>query len=733
MALERDTILHKRYRIVEILGQGGMGSVYRAVDQNLGVHVAVKENLFTTDEYARQFRLEAVILANLRHANLPRVSDHFVVGEQGQYLVMDFIEGEDLRQRMERLGRIDEEDAIQIGAAMCDALGYLHSRKPSILHRDLKPGNVKITPDGHIFLVDFGLAKLVQGGQATTSGARAMTPGYSPPEQYGTARTDPRTDIYSLGATLYAAISGIIPEDGLARAMDNAQLTPLRKRNPRISRRLAAAIEKAMAIDPSDRFQAADDFKKALLNSKSRTVPLASGYAASPAPEPSEADPSEARTAREKRNRSARPQPSAEGEQPFVSPRKKQLERDRRRTRRLTSLFFLSIATIVSGALLFAPGVSTVGRQALAPFLAAPATATPTVTFTPTLASTSTQRATASRTQAPPTLTATPTSTPTNMPEPSATATVTALIAQTAAPLVIAPAIDTPTGGGFGQVAFASIRSGLPQIYLVGLDGGEPQQITNLPDGACQPAWSPDGGRLAFSSPCKGVDEYLYQAGLHIINADGTGLVSMPTAPGGDFDPAWSPDGQRIAFTSLRSGTMEIYGLNLADQAVVQLTHGSSDLQARQPAWSPDGSRIAYAVKRFGTVYQIWLMGASGENPVQIVRSGVAFSDYLPAWSPDGSLILFNHRRANVISLPYIMSISADDRTMEQGAPMDLNALPIEDVEYSSDGLWLLYEGEEDAQDRDIVLTSISGEGRTRLTSAVGLDFDPAWRPTAAP
>ena len=285
MTLERGTLLHKRYRIAEILGQGGMGSVYRAVDENLGVDVAVKENLFTSDEYSKQFRLEAVILAGLRHPNLPRVSDHFAVGDEGQYLVMDFIEGEDLRQRMERLGTISEEDAVMVGAAMCDALTYLHTRKPSILHRDIKPGNVKISPEGTIYLVDFGLAKLMQGPQATSSGARAMTPGYSPPEQYGTARTDARTDIYSLGATLYAGLTGVIPEDGLARAMDNAQLTALRRRNPRVSRRVAAAIEKAMAVDPGDRFQTADDLKKALLSAVAKPERPTGEFTVAPPPE----------------------------------------------------------------------------------------------------------------------------------------------------------------------------------------------------------------------------------------------------------------------------------------------------------------------------------------------------------------------------------------------------------------------------------------------------------------
>ena len=143
MTLERDYLLKDRYRILEILGQGGMGAVYIARDENLGVEVAVKENFFTSDEYSRQFRREATILATMRHPNLPRVFDHFEIEEQGQYMVMDYIEGEDMRQRMDRLGAIPDEEVIVIGAAICDALQYLHTRQPPILHRDIKPGNIK--------------------------------------------------------------------------------------------------------------------------------------------------------------------------------------------------------------------------------------------------------------------------------------------------------------------------------------------------------------------------------------------------------------------------------------------------------------------------------------------------------------------------------------------------------------------------------------------------------------
>ena len=732
MTLEKNTLLHNRYRIVEILGQGGMGSVYRAIDENLGVLIALKENLFTTDEYSRQFRLEAVILANLRHPNLPRVSDHIVLGDQGQYLVMDFIEGEDLRFRMERLGMLTEDDAVHIGAAMCDALAYLHTRKPPILHRDIKPGNVKITPEGHIFLVDFGLAKVYQNAsQATTTGARAMTPGYSPPEQYGTARTDPRTDIYSLGATLYAALSGVIPEDGLARAMDNAQLTPLRKRNSKVSRRLAAAIEKAMAVDPSDRFQDADEFKKALLGAKSKTQQVTGGYTVAPLPVDSfpqkdmteSVDPVEAKTP-------IPSQPPAEHENlPFVSPLKRQKERERKRRFALMRFTLILLILLAASVPFFAPGILPANVRGMIPFLV-PAISTVTPSTTPSV------------TPVPPTQTLTVTSTSTAKPTatvvptktalPSATSIVIAGLTDTATPLVapILPGV-TPIGGGDGQIAYASSRSGIPQIYLVNLASDSAVSITNMSDGACQPSWSPDGMKLVFISPCKGMDDIYYKASLYIINVDGTGLTPIDTVAGGDFEPAWSPNGKSIVFTSIRTGQMELFSVNLNDlSSATQLTNASTKIESRQPAWSPEGSQIVYVVKRFG-VQQIWLMNADGTDQRQIVRSGTEFRDYLPTWSPDGQVILFNQRCASTTKFcsPHVMSISAIDHSIEQATRLEFNLITIENVHYSPDGSLIAYEGGESGENNDIFYMTITGADRIRITTDPRLDFNAAWRP----
>ncbi|MGD8404822.1 MAG: protein kinase [Anaerolineales bacterium] len=720
MTLERGTLLHKRYRIVEILGQGGMGSVYRAVDENLGVDIALKENLFTTDEYARQFRLEAVILANLRHPNLPRVSDHFVVGEQGQYLVMDFIDGEDLRQRMERVGTITEEEAVMIGAAMCDALAYLHTRKPPILHRDIKPGNVKITPEGHIFLVDFGLAKVVQGSQATTTGARAMTPGYSPPEQYGTARTDPRTDIYSLGATLYAALTSIIPEDGLARAMDNAQLTPLRKRNNKVSRRLAAAIEQSMAIDPADRFQTAEEFKEALLGSKAKSQQQAGSYTIPPPPTVDEDFPEDVPP---KKLPDKKPGLLvAEPENEFKPPK-----RSRKRKGGCFFTFLLILLVLLGGAggvsyyypylvpapvAIYIPWILSTSTPTITPTLIPTETATETLTPEPTLTSTDVPS---------PTIAPTRTFTPTLLPSgPSSTPTITPT-----------PSL-TPVGGGYGQIAFASDRTSVPQIYLINADGSNLRPLTNQPEGACQPSWAPDGMRLVFTSPCGSNTDSYSESSLYIINADGSELTPLNTVPGGDFDPAWSPDGTRIAFTSLRDGHKEIYVLEIGTSTVTRLTSTETSEDSSQPAWSPSNDLIAFVKKRVGAL-QLWVMSDTGQDAEQIVRSGQTLWDYDPVWSPDGQYILFNQRQINIAALPWLMQIRYEDRFTQDPSRLRLGVAGIGNLSYSPDGFWMICEGMDDQANTDIYFMTASGATRTRLTTDPDDDFDPAWRPIAKP
>jgi serine/threonine protein kinase len=264
MPLTTGQILNNRYRIVKLLGQGGFGAVYRAWDMNLKRAFALKENLELSPESVRQFQREASFLAELHHPNLPRVIDCFSIAGQGQYLVMDFIEGDTLWDKFTRAGgRLPESQVIPWVGQVCDALTFLHTQNPPVIHRDIKPANIKITPEGQVMLVDFGIAKAYFGQAQTTVGARAVTEGYSPPEQYGHGITDGRSDIYALGATVYHMLTGETPVESVKRHL-GVGLVPPRTLNPAISIRTEAVILQAMELDMASRFQHAQDFKSAL-------------------------------------------------------------------------------------------------------------------------------------------------------------------------------------------------------------------------------------------------------------------------------------------------------------------------------------------------------------------------------------------------------------------------------------------------------------------------------------
>ena len=272
MPLQTGQMLQNRYRIDSLLGQGGMGAVYRAWDTRLNMSVAIKENLDASPAAQSQFGHEAHILANLSHPNLTRVTDYFFIAQQGQYLVMDYVEGEDLESMVNRRGFIPVDEAINWISQICDAINFLHRQNPPIIHRDIKPANIKIRPNGAAILVDFGIAKVFDTHLATTIGAKAITPGYSPPEQYGGSITDPRSDIYALGATLYRLMTGQVLPESVTRAVGSTNILLPRQLNPQIPPAIEMAILRAVEVATERRFQTVQDFRTALTSPPSTPV-----------------------------------------------------------------------------------------------------------------------------------------------------------------------------------------------------------------------------------------------------------------------------------------------------------------------------------------------------------------------------------------------------------------------------------------------------------------------------
>ena len=287
--LEVDTVLQGRYRIVSQIGKGGMGTVFLARDQNLGLSVAIKQNFFDEARLIEAFKREARLLAGLRHSALAQVKDYFI-DPTGQYLVMEHIAGDDLgnllekrKQKIPPIGQakpFDVDEVVRWAEQLLDALDYLHTRPEPVIHRDIKPQNLKLADRSQIILLDFGLAKgkpLWMTRVTSTGSLYGYTPNYAPIEQIRGVGTDPRSDLYALGATLYHLITGGPPIDAATRAEsflggEPDPLRPANEVNLKVPHGIAAVLMKAMEPHRNNRPSSAAELLKMLRAAKLSTV-----------------------------------------------------------------------------------------------------------------------------------------------------------------------------------------------------------------------------------------------------------------------------------------------------------------------------------------------------------------------------------------------------------------------------------------------------------------------------
>ncbi|MCZ6529334.1 MAG: protein kinase [Chloroflexi bacterium] len=667
MPLETGSILKDRYRIEGQLGKGGMGTVYLAYDQTLDIQVAVKENLSPDPDSEAQFRREAKLLASLRHPNLPRVTDHFILDEV-QYLVMDYIEGDDLQTLITRQ-QPEVAEVLRWSDEVCDALTFLHTRRPPVIHRDLKPGNLKLQPDGRVVLVDFGIAKAHTDKQ-TATGARGMTPGFSPPEQFGGSGTDPRSDQYALGATLYYLMTGKQPANSIDRMLNQDELTPPREINPEIPVHAEAAITHALALPKDERFSDVASFKSAMHGGADLPTVRAGG-----------------------------------------------MPRALRIGAPMLVLAALGIAAtlIVGGGSLLGGGQEIEPTEPIAAVLLDPSD-------TPS-----------------PVPSDTPAPLPTETIEPTPTSTETPVPTETPIPVVL---------GGSSKIAFVSDRAEeILQIWTMNPDGTDPRQLTFDPGEKTQPKWSPDGTRLLYVAP-GGADDFGNQLGLDlwVINADGTGIAKVTSFKGDDTEPAWSPDGLQIAFTSNRANnTPQVF---IKDTACLDTPEGCENVRAGNvschtdfcaaefsPAWAPAGVdlpgwlpadfRLAVLESINNAPPEIFVRPPEVAVPVDFDRRDQMRSLENLSWSPDGTHFLFTWFYTRGVNEIYTARVEDRAATFTKLTSTNGNKEPI----FSPDGQMIAFTSTRDGKP-DVYLMTAGGGNQTNLTNSPATrDMHPDWRP----
>ncbi len=646
------TVLSNRYEVVSILGCGAMGAVYLAEDQRLtGRRCAIKQNrpdvnatVEVRNQSREQFLAEANVLARLDHPSLPKVSDFFVENDN-EFLVMDYVEGEDLDSLLQRTSQpLAENQIVAWMDQVLDGLAYLHTHgeKP-IIHRDIKPANIRLNlQQNRVKLVDFGLVKLFdEENPETKLELRGIgTPAYAPLEQFATSdqHTDTRSDLYSLGATMYHLLTNLFPPDVHQRLLNSEVLVPIRQVNPDVSENLERVVLRAMEIYPDNRYQTAQQMRDALHGKRDNPTTVL------PAATP-------------QKSKAASSSPIL-----FAA---------------VGALAVLLILAAVAYFVFFGSGLSQ------PPTPEQPVVVQTTEPTEEILEATEEAPVVAGFNDAP-TDTPAPTDVPTRLPTITPVSLDETDEANTTPSLE--PTEETPTeeeatlvpapvqsqgisdASLVGTIAYPVFNGSTYDIYFGQADGSG----TSLFQGnASQPAFSPDGSRIA----------------IHSWRLDARGLMTMDRSGGNailvanffeDQLPTWSADGSQILFLSRREGDRKsrIYRvgsfeergagvvlgegeyptIGLTNQLVFRgwgstatgIRLSTATLENLQPvtdldgdtapALSPDGQKVVFMSSRTGN-WEIFIANSDGSEVQQLTDNPA--EDGLPTWSPDGQVIAF--------------------------------------------------------------------------------------------
>jgi hypothetical protein len=668
-----------QYELMGLIGKGGMARVYKSIQPALKRYVAVKllhSSVAADEEFLARFQREAQAAASLRHPHIVQIFD-FGHQEELYYMVMELIDGPTLRDELQRLKVLDEtlpfSEVQRIIGEVSEALDYAHDR--GIIHRDVKPANILLTPEGQAVLSDFGLAFMIEGPRHTITGF-VGTPEYMSPEQGKGLAVDGRTDEYSLGVVLYEMLTGRVPFTsktpmGTVMKHISEPLPPPRSVNPDIPESVEQVLLKAMSKEPGDRYGRAGELSRTLAEAFEAAAVVEEPTAISIIPEeiPEVVEEPEAglRCAQCGAELSpdirfcgvcgapvsgrwqppvplppvAAPPPTTVPEPLVTTVQERRPERSKRSLMigvlGAGLLAVIVLAIIVSVTIIRGGGLS-VGEPTVAGGIGgtvvSKASDTPSPTVVPTEAqptaavtmiSTPTATPTVPATATPTLIKATSTPTPTPAkPAPTTTPTLSVPPTPTLKPTK-PPAITSYKN----KIVFRSDRGGGEALYVMNPDGSDQRKLddASVYDNAfAVEAISPDGKwRLEVRNIDDNVD--IWRIGVAGIPPD----YQMTSNAAIDHEPVWAPiDQNHIAFVSDRMGNTDIWTQNVQEPLHEKQLTDNPDYD-KHPSWSPDGTQIVYWAVHQGGPRQIWVVNAAdGSNKRNI--SNNTYNDWDPVW-----------------------------------------------------------------------------------------------------